>query len=108
MNTTTIMTRQLSFDDIQEKKKIRYMQILDRLSYGDKTAKEIAVELYELGITNTAERNVSAPRLTELERMGMVQVVGKKKCSYTGKTIAVYRITQKGYEELNMQHIPRI
>ena len=37
------ITRQLSFEDIKPKKKIRYMQILDRLVYGNKTAKEIAV-----------------------------------------------------------------
>ncbi len=107
MNTTTLETRQLSFDDIQEKKKIRYMQILDRLCGGNKTAKEIATELFEWGITNTAERNVSAPRLTELEKMGMVQVIDKKKCEYTGKSVAVYSITQKGFEALNMQHISR-
>lgn len=35
------ITRQLSFEDIKPKKKIRYMQILDRLVYGNKTAKEI-------------------------------------------------------------------
>lgn len=33
------ITRQLSFEDIKPKKKIRYMQILDRLVYGNKTAK---------------------------------------------------------------------
>lgn len=33
------ITRQLSFEDIKPKKKIRYMQILDRLSTGNKTAK---------------------------------------------------------------------
>lgn len=63
------ITRQLSFEDIKPKKKIRYMQILERLLYGNKTAKEIAVELFDLGFTNTSERNTTAPRLTELEKM---------------------------------------
>lgn len=53
------ITRQLSFEDIKPKKKIRYMQILDRLSTGNKTAKEIAVELFDLGFTNTSERNTT-------------------------------------------------
>ena len=56
MNIITRETRQMSFTDIQEKQKVRYEQILDRLDK-PKTAKEIAVELYELGITSTAERN---------------------------------------------------
>ena len=58
------------------------------------TAKEIAVELFELGMTNTTERNTCAPRLTELEKMGYVEVIGKKKCEWTGKMVAVYRRKQ--------------
>ena len=85
----TQMTRQMSFDDIQDKTKIRYIQILDRLDE-PKTAKELAVELYELGFIPSMERNYTAPRLTELSRMGMVKVIDKKKCEYTGKTVAVY------------------
>lgn len=57
------ITRQLSFEDIKPKKKIRYMQILDRLSTGNKTAKEIAVELFDLGFIPSTERNYTAPRL---------------------------------------------
>ena len=95
MNSTTVETRQLSFTDIQDKKKKRYEQILNRLGNREMTAKEIAVELFELGMTNTTERNTCAPRLTELERMGYVEVIGKKKCEWTGKMVAVYRRKQQ-------------
>lgn len=110
MNMITLETRQLSFEDIVSNKKHakRYKQILDRLCTGNKTAKELAVELFELGFIPSTERNYTAPRLTELEKMNMVQAIDKKKCKYTGKTVAVYTITQKGYEALNTQHIPRI
>lgn len=103
----TSETRQLSFNDIQLKTKVRYEQILDRLDK-PKTAKEIAVELFELGIIPSTERNYTAPRLTELEKMGFVKVVGKKKCEWTGKKVAVYERTQNGFEALNYKHIPRI
>ena len=89
MNTVTMQTRQMSFEDIQLKKKIRYEQILSRLDK-PKTAKEIAVELFELGYIPSTERNYVQPRLTELCKKGVVKVVGKKKCDYTGKTVAVY------------------
>lgn len=101
----TAITRQLSFEDIKTKQKIRYKQILDRLCSGNKTAKEIAVELYELGYIPSTERNYTAPRLTELEKMGYVKVVDKRKCQYTGKQVAVYRMTQSGLEAANMEHI---
>lgn len=94
MNSTTQETRQLSFTDIQDKKKKRYEQILNRLDNREMSAKEIAVELFELGMTNTTERNTCAPRLTELEQMGYVEVIGKKKCEWTGKMVAVYRRKQ--------------
>ena len=91
MNSTTLETRQLSFTDIQDKKKKRYEQILNRLGNREMTAKEIAVEMFELGMIASTERNYTAPRLTELEKMGYVEVIGKKKCEWTGKMVAVYR-----------------
>lgn len=103
----TYETRQMSFEDIKEKQKIRYIQILDRLNK-PKTAKEIAVELYDLGITPSTERNYTAPRLTELAKMGYVRVIDKRICEYTGKKVAVYERTQAGFEALNYEHIPRI
>lgn len=107
MNTITYQTRQISFEDIQEKRKKRYIQILETLNK-PKTAKEIAVELYELKLIPSTERNYTAPRLTELEKMGYVKAIDKKKCQYTGKTVAIYERTQKGYEALNYNHIPHI
>ena len=104
----TTQTRQLSFEDIKPKRKIRYQQILDRLMTGTKTAKEIAVELFDLELIPSTERNYTAPRLTELEKMGLVKVIDKRKCQYTGKTVAVYERTQQGFEALNYEHIPRI
>jgi len=101
-------TRKESFKEVKEKRKIRYEEILDRLITGEKTAKEIAVELYELGIIPSTERNYTAPRLTELEKIELVKVKEKKKCEYTGKKVAVYEITPKGIEQRYMKHIPRL
>lgn len=89
INSLTYETRQLSFEDIKDKRQRRYNQILDRLDK-PKTAKEIAVELFDLGLIPSTERNYTSPRLTELEKMGIVKAIGKKKCEYTGKTVAVY------------------
>lgn len=110
MNYITHQTRQLSFEDIQDKKEKRKKQILSILSidFREMTAKEVAVEMFELGWTPSNERNYSAPRLTDLEDEDKVEVIGKKKCDYTGKTVAIYKITQKGYENLNFNHIPRL
>ena len=95
MNEITKETRQLSFDDIKEKKKIRYEQIIDILDNKEMTAKEIAVEMYKRGLTDSAERNYSQPRLSELAYLGIVKVVGKKICQYTNKKVAVYKLIQK-------------
>ena len=105
----TMQTRQLSFEDIKPKRKIRYEEILDRLMTGAKTAKEVAVELFDLGIIPSTERNYTAPRLTELEKKyGLVKAIDKKKCEYTGKMVAVYEITPKGIEQRYSNHFPRI
>lgn len=104
----TKITRQTSFEDIKPKRKIRYKQILDRLITGPKTAKEIAVELFDLELIPSTERNYTAPRLTELTKMGLVEVTRKEKCKYTGKMVAVYEITTKGIEQRYSNHILRI
>ena len=49
----------------------------------------VRIESYSCLIPST-ERNFTAPRLTKLEKKGIVKVVDKKKCDYTGKTVAVY------------------
>lgn len=71
----TTITRQLSFEDIKPKRKMRYQQILERLITKPQTAKEIAIELFELGLIPSTERNYTAPRLTELADMGLVKVI---------------------------------
>ena len=72
-------------------KEKRYQQILEVLrEYGPMTAKEVAVKLAAKGYVPDAERNHASPRLTELTQRGIVEPIGKKKCKYTGKTVAVY------------------
>ena len=56
------------------------------------TAKEISVEMYKRGYTPTSERNFSSPRITELLKNGVLDVVGKKRCKFTGKTVTVYSL----------------
>ena len=70
----------------------RYRQILEILEDGDMTAKEVAVEMCRRGYVPTSERNFSSPRLTELQTKGKVEVIGKTKCQYTGKIVAVYSL----------------
>ncbi len=74
-------------------KKERYRQILEILQGGkEMTAKEIAVEMCQRGYVPTPERNFAAPRLTELSIQGIVEPCGKQKCSYTGRTVALYKM----------------
>jgi len=102
------INRNASHEEIKDKKQIRYEQILDRLDK-PKTAKELAFELYEMGIIPTAERNYTAPRLTELEKMNKVVQIGKKKCDFTGKTVTVYdKSDELKMIESNMNHIPNL
>lgn len=72
-------------------KKRRQKQIVACLrEIGPATAKEIAVHMMKKGLAMTDDRNVSAPRLTELGREGIVEPVGTKVCQYTGRTVTVW------------------
>lgn len=87
---TTYETRSESNNSIDKKK--RYKQIIEVLSNKELTAKEIAVEMWKRGYIPTSERNFTAPRLTELSYQGIVEPCDKRKCKYTGKTVAVYKL----------------
>ena len=87
-------TRREAHEKVNKQK--RYEQILEILDeMGEATAKEIAVRMCEKGYVDSTERNWSAPRLSEMEWIGRVETVGKKKCAYTGKTVAIYRATKE-------------
>lgn len=87
---TTLETRREANERIDKQR--RYNEILECLKGKKLTAKEVANEMWMRGMIPTNERNFTAPRLTELCQQGVVDVVGKKKCLYTGKTVAVYEV----------------
>lgn len=90
---TTLLTRSLSYETVDKKK--RYSQIIEVLTGGkEMTAKEIAVVMHQRGYIPTSERNFTAPRLTELSYKGIVEPIGKQRCSYTGKKVAVYALRE--------------
>lgn len=89
----TLETRAEANETVDKAK--RYKQIIEILAGGkEMTAKEIAVEMWNRGFVPTSERNFTAPRLTELSKKGIVEPVGKEKCQYTGKTVAVYKLIE--------------
>ena len=87
----TFETRAEAHETIDKQK--RYRQIIECLEeYGSMTAKECAVVMMGKGYIPTSERNFSAPRLTEMSRLGIVEPAGKKVCPYSGKKVAVYEL----------------
>lgn len=110
MNTITFMTRHQSYEDILEHLSERHKQILEILKDKEMTTREIAQELHKRHYTNTADVNNARPRVTELEKLGLVITDKTKKCSVTNKEVAVYRETTKIEKMIaqNMSHIPAI
>lgn len=82
-------------------KKNNYIRILEILNDFDKpmTAKEIAVEMKKRNYSKTDERNLSAPRITEMLKIGWVNCVGTKKCQYTNNEVGVF-VALKKVEEV--------
>jgi repressor of nif and glnA expression len=90
--TPTLETRAEAEGTVNKQQ--RYKEIMECLREGDMTAKEIAVMMQKKGYIPTSERNFVSPRLTELGYLGSVEAIGKKKCSYTGKTVAVWSLVR--------------
>lgn len=89
----TLDTRAESNETVDRKKK--YKQIIEILSGGKElTAREVSIEMFNRGYAADSERNNAAPRLTELSKKGLVEPIGKKKCIFTGKSVAVYKLRE--------------
>ena len=56
------------------------------------TARELASYMYEKGLAPSPERNSVHPRLNELVELGLVEIVGKVKCQFSNRKVAVYKI----------------
>ena len=91
---TTFDTRHDAHEMVN--KKIRYIQIIECLKeQPNQTAKELACMMVAKGYVPYADRNFTAPRLTELCYEGTVEVVGKKECKWTHRTVSVYNIRKE-------------
>lgn len=95
MGGITQKTRKESYEKIQLKKKNKI--IYENLDNGEYTARELANKMHnsfdEDGnrLLRTAERQETAPRLTELVKLGLVEVIAKKYDEISGCNVAVYR-----------------
>ena len=87
----TLDTRAEAHEKVDKKK--RYSQIIECLiECPEMTAKECAVMMMKKGYIPTSERNFVAPRLTEMGHAGIVEPIGKKICSFTGKKVSVWAL----------------
>ena len=88
-------TRAESYKKIELKKKSKL--IYENLGNGEYTARELAIKMHNLfdedgnRLLRTAERQETAPRLTELVELGLVKVVGKKYDKISYCNVAVYK-----------------
>jgi hypothetical protein len=57
------------------------------------TASELAYAMHEIGFFRTSDRNNVHPRLNEMVEMEIVEIIGKRQCSITNKTVAVYKVS---------------
>ena len=86
---TTLDTRGESHEKVNKIK--RYSQIIECL-------RENAVMMNEKGYIPTTERNFTAPRLTEMSQLGIVEPIGKKTCKYTKHKVTVYLLRESEAE----------
>lgn len=99
MNNITKRTRKESFKKIQLKKKCKL--IYEQLGSGEYTARELAIKMHSTKdqdgnrLLRTAERQETAPRLTELVKLDLVEVIKKKYDENSGCNVAVYKRKQR-------------
>ena len=63
--------------------------------HGPMTAQEVADQLYHHGFTISNERNLAAPRITELRDAGKIEAIGKKPCVKTGRNVTLWALVKE-------------
>ena len=90
---TTYDTRHDAHESVNKQQ--RYDQIIECLTEKpNQTAKEIACMMVSKRMIPYADRNFTAPRLTEMFHDGRVEVVGKRECKWTHRMVSVYNLRE--------------
>lgn len=90
----THQTRRKSYGEVLKTLGTRQSQVFTELLCFPEgvTASELAVHMHDIGFFRSSERNNTHPRLNEMEQMNIVEVIGKRQCGVTNKTVAVYKV----------------
>lgn len=97
-NRTTEVTRRESYSAASLTLEARQRLVLDVLGESEMTASEIAGVLVVAGLLQNYDRNVVAPRLTELKARGIVETCGTRPSTRSGRLEAVWRKVQQSKE----------
>lgn len=95
MNNITTQTKLESYKKLDSSRKRKL--IYECLENGEYTARELAKKMYRTidkngeRLLETESRQEVAPRLTELEKLGLVEVVDKRQDERSRRKVAVYR-----------------
>lgn len=94
-NNITLENRSLANEKVD--KRTRKKQIINILKFQktDMTAREIAYKLFEEGLVPFFERNMVAPRITELCQEGILEPTYTDIDSWTGHSVTVYGFTEE-------------
>lgn len=98
-------TRKESLKIIKPAISKRHKEILDILAHKNMTAMEVALELFRRKKTARIDRNYAHPRLTELEKAEKIKAIGKRKCTVTGRTVAIYAKVNETNETGNEEKV---
>lgn len=85
-------TSAVSYKEIKKTLSARHYICLDALmDIGEATANQVAMHVYDKGVTPYFNRNFVHPRLNELVEMGKVEIVGTKIDTLTNRRCMIYR-----------------
>lgn len=90
MEPITKKTRRESYEGILPKRATRCRLILETLGSRQMTASEITEELLASGEIQYFNCNYVAPRLSELKELGIIEAVGRRQCTRSSSTEAVW------------------
>lgn len=95
-------TRRQSYRNIIKDLGTRQSQVFTEILHFPEgiTASELAFKMHNIGFFRSPDRNNVHPRLNEMVELNLVEIIGKRQCTITNKTVAVYKPKDEVYGSL--------
>lgn len=88
----TLQCRKEAYEQVDKETMYQHIRTIMKEIKEPMTVREVSEEMYRRKYTSSPERQVCAPRITEMSQMGELEPCGKKECPYSHVNVTKFKL----------------